>query len=776
MKLRFLSTIRQNKVAFGLNIIGLSVAFTVLTVIILQVNYEFNYDNFYKDTDRIYRLEYFDKVGDEYGNAICAPLIDNFAEAIPGIESLCLLWDGWDVKITTTDTQGNKRELQIPFNKATPGFFDTFSPEIIAGDTKTCLEGDLSVAISESIAKKIFGYSDPLGKSFEINGTSVTVQLIYKDFPENSTVKNSIYMKLESEDWSEWSQHAYFKLATGVSPDEMTKKLQAMDLPGVPKDDLTYYKERLAFCLTPMKDLYFKSPVLAQTSDRGNIATTFSLLAIAILIISIAYVNFINFSTALAPIRIKKINTQKVMGATPGELRRTIIGESLLISMIALGLSYVWTNLFIASPAASFFTANLSVFTHIPLAIGIFCIALVLGVLAGIYPAFYMTSFQPALVLKGSFALSPTGTKLRNSLLLFQFVTTIVLITTAAFIKLQHTYMQNMNTGYERENVLYIQLNGELKKQMASFTNELMARTEILDNARTAFLPGNVQMGWGRSFDGKKVVFTAWPVSHNFLRFFNINIESGTDFFEHNEKGANKVIFNHKFLEKYDFKEDIIGKDVGCFNNMGRVVGIAKDVNFNSVREAIDPMAFICGDDQQENYILLKVSGKGLPETINYIRKVCKQFSSENREVKFLNETVAKLYQKEENFAKLISIFSLITILISLMGIYGLILFNARFKMKEIGVRKVNGATEAEMIIFLNKGFLKLILISFVVAVPAAWYIVSTWLESFPYKTPIHWWVFLAAGTTTFIITILTVSWQSWKAASANPVKALKND
>ena len=279
----------------------------------------------------------------------------------------------------------------------------------------------------------------------------------------------------------------------------------------------------------------------------------------------------------------------------------------------------------------------------------------------------------------------------------------------------------------------------------------------------------------GRPFDGQTVNFYAWPVAHNFLRFFNIRIAEGTDFFAHNEKGVNKIIFNRKFVEKFGI-ENIIGKEIGCFRNMGQIVGVAENINFRSVREEITPMAFVCGDDQGINYALIKVSGTNLPETIGFIHKTFRQFSDKDGDVKFLDETMNQMYQKEANFAKLISIFGLITIVIALMGIYGLILFNARYKVKEIGIRKVNGATESQMLVLLNKGFLKLIGISFVLAVPIAWYIVNVWLAGFPYRVAVYWWVFLLAGVITLLITLLTVSYQSWKAATVNPVETLNNE
>lgn len=769
----FWFALKRNKLAFVLNVVGLSVAFTVLTVIAFQVWYEFGYDRSYKDGDRIYQMEYYDKAATEYRNCICVPAVEAIGKNLPDIEAYCMVWIGWDQVFSMTDVQGNKIEYREPFCKVTPGFFDVFSPEIIAGDPKTCLDGEYSVALPESIAKKFFGNGPALGKNMNLNGTPLTVTLVYKDFPENSSVRNDILYRLEDETWSEWSYVPYFKLASGVLPEEVAEKIGKLDMPGMDKEDQLVFQERMDFYLTPVKDLYFKAKTIE--SLKGNLNTTWSLIAIAVLIIGIAYVNFINFSTALAPVRIKRINTQKVMGAMQGQLRRAIVVESVMLSLMAFGLSFVWTSLFKASPAADFFTADLSFGMNTGILLAVAAMAVVLGAIAGIYPALYTTSFPPALVLKGTFALTPKGIRLRNALLLFQFITTIVLITVAVFIKLQHTYMQNMNLGFDRENIVYVNFQSEIRKQLTAFENELRTRPEILDFTTTLFLPGQVGMGWGREFDGQRVQFYAWPVAHNFLRFFNIPIAEGRDFFAHNEKGVNKIIFNRKFIDKFGIKE-AVGKEVGCFQNMAQVVGVSENINFRSVREDIEPMAFVCGDDQGTKYGLIKVSGVRLPETIAYIQKTYRQFSAEGGEVRFLDETMDQMYRKEANFAKLISIFGLITILISLMGIYGLILFNSRFKVKEIGIRKVNGATEAQMLILLNKGFLKLILWSFVIAVPVAWYIVRAWLAAFPYRTTLYWWVFLLAGMMTLLITVLTVSYQSWKAASINPVNTLKNE
>jgi putative ABC transport system permease protein len=291
----------------------------------------------------------------------------------------------------------------------------------------------------------------------------------------------------------------------------------------------------------------------------------------------------------------------------------------------------------------------------------------------------------------------------------------------------------------------------------------------VLDHTSSRFMPGSVGMGWGRTFDGTTIQVAAWPVAHNFLRFFNIPIIEGNDFFEHNEKGTNRYVFNKKTVDKFGLI-DPIGKELDGYPvNSGTVVGISDNANYAALYREIEPLVFICGDDTPLTWFFLKIDAVETPATIEHIKNVFSKFSTNTIDLRFLDEEIGKMYQKESNLANIISLFSLIAIIISLMGIYGLIVFNAKFKVREIGIRKVNGATEMEIVLFLNKGFIKLIVLAFVMATPVSYYMVSQWLKGFPYHVPIYWWIFALAGALTLLITLVTVSYQSWKAARQNP-------
>ena len=766
----FLFTLKRNRIAFGLNVAGLSVAFTVLTVIAFQIVYEFGYDRSYRQADRMFLIERYDKVFENYQYGICTPLAELIAASVPEVEAYALVQQT-DEKIFRIADGADGSDFSACQSFVSPGFFGVFTPEIIAGDPATCFGQPGSVALPLSLARKFFGEDRPLGKVVETGGKQSTVQLVYKDFPVNSTIRNAVLSPIEVNQWSEWSYMTYLIFRPGTDIGEVVRKMASLEIPNPTFKELL--KERMEYELTPVKDLYF----YGKTVDlkKGNMNTTLSLIAIALLTIVVAYVNFINFSAALAPLRIRRINTQKVLGGTQARLRRNIIFEAGILSLLGFGLSLLWTDFVLSSPLMYFFTAEKALSAHLLLLAGGAVFALVLGLLAGIYPAFYVTSFPPAMVLKGSFALTPKGKYFRNSLLSFQFIVTMVLLIAACFIKIQHNYMLNLETGLNKENVLYVPMSGEMRKQAAAFVQELKTDPRILDCTLSGNIPGYVGSVWGRELDGKGIYFTSWPVDHNFLRFFDIKLLEGTGFPETMEAGADKIIVNREFLRKYGL-EDILGKKIGCYANEGTIVGVAEDIHFNSVSEAITPMAFVYGDDQYHRFTLIRVSGRELSATIDHIRKTGERFSDRECQVNFLDQAMANLYQREENFARLISVFGAVTVLIALMGIYGLILFNSRFKLKEIGIRKVNGATVGGLLVWLNKSFLGLLLLSFVVAVPLAWYIVREWLAGFAYRTPLYWWVFPAAGGLILLITLLTISYQSWKAATINPVETLKNE
>jgi putative ABC transport system permease protein len=427
-----------------------------------------------------------------------------------------------------------------------------------------------------------------------------------------------------------------------------------------------------------------------------------------------------------------------------------------------------------------FFLADLSLTKNRELLLSIAGSSLVMGFLAGIYPAFYSTAFNPAFVIKISSAVSYSNKRLRDTLITVQFIGVIFLVITASFIKVQHKYMQDKSWGINKENVVYLSVR-QILPTISDFENEIKKNPDIFDVTYASSLPGNDNMWtWGVSFkEISNLDLRMFAIKSNFLRFFGIDVIEGRDFKEEDDPDIAKIIFNRTLVNRYNL-EDAIGEKFPNPKTGGtsEIIGIAKDFNYQSLKEFIRPVGFMTGESISYllSYMFLKVNGQNTSKTIDYVRNVWKTFSNEPVDVIFLDETLRQLYKQEENLAKLLSIFSLITIIVAVMGVYGLILFNAKSKRKTIALHKINGASITDVILMLNRGFLMQFAVAYVIAVPVAYYTVNRWLENFVYKTPVHWWMFVAGGLLVFLITAATVSWQSYKAATANPVEALKGE
>jgi len=770
----FLFVLKRFKTSSILNILGLSVAFAVFTVTLIQVNYDFSYDKCFKKSTDIY---FFNQVfPNGYSITMTTPLAKEMSEVFPEIKSYCLIRFINNETFDVINKNGSKQKLTATINNATVGLLDVFTPEILAGDPRQALTQKGKALISENTARRFFGNANPIGKTvfFHFDRTPLTVVAVFRDFPKNSSLSNDIFVYLPDDDIHNYNYKGYFevlprdinKLTTKINGKKKYGELISQRFNN-PKPE---YRVKAEF--QTLTDVHFD---FLKNDGTGSLTTTLSLLAIGILTLIIAYINFLNFSIAIAPVRVRGLNIQKILGANPRTLRCVIAVEGSLFSLLAFVISLLIISFLKQSSINEFFSADLSLQKNWIILTLIGISSLLMGIIFGIYPARYITSFQPAVALSGSFSLSGKNTRLRNVLITLQFVSAITLIIVSVFIIIQHNYMKNYEWGMQKENIIYLPCK-QIKTNIKTFGEELKKDPRVLDYTASNFIPGEVGMMWGRDFEGKNVSATIWPVQPNFLRFFGVKIIEGRDFLNSDSTGTKHgIIFNQQFLKNFSFTQ-IVGKDFEGFGANFSIVGIAKNVNYSSLKDSIQPMAFaIMGDDQMQ-WIILKISGKNTPATINYIKKTWEKYSDEEFDIKFLNKSLDDLYKNESNLAKLISIFGLVIIVIAIMGVYGLIVFNARYKSKEIALRKVNGASVKEIMLMLNRSVLIQLAIAFVVAVPLAYYIVHRWLEQFAYKTPIYWWVFVLAGLLVLAITVITVSWQSYKAANANPVEAIKNE
>jgi len=770
----FFFVLKRYRTSSMLNILGLSVAFAVFSVTMIQVNYDFSYDKCFKKSNNIY---FFNQVfPNGYSTTMTTPLAKEMSEVFPEIKSYCLIRFINNETFDVINKNGSKQKFTATINNATVGLLDVFTPEILAGDPRQALTQKGKALISENTAKRFFGNVNPIGKTvfYHFDRTPLTVVAVFRDFPKNSSLSNNIFVYLPDDNIHNSNYKGYFEVLPG-DINKLTTKINGKKKYGElisqrfnnPKPEYSVKAE-----FQTLTDVHFD---FLKAAGTGSLTTTLSLLAIGILILIIAYINFLNFSIAMAPVRVRGLNIQKILGANPRKLRCVVVAEGSLFSLLAFIISILIISFLKQSSIYEYFSADLSIQKNWIILTLIGSSSLLLGIIFGIYPARYITTFQPAVALSGSFSLSGKGAGLRNVLITLQFISAITLIIISVFIIIQHEYMKNYEWGMQKENIVFLPTK-QLKTNIKTFGEELKKDPRVLDYTASNFIPGEVGMSWGREFEGKHVSATIWPVQPNFLRFFGVKITDGRDFLNSDSTGTKHgIIFNQQFLKNFSFTQ-IVGKDFEGFETNFSIVGIAKNVNYSSLKDSIQPMAFaIMGDDQMQ-WIILKISGKDTPATIKSIKKTWEKYCDEEFDIKFLNKSLDDLYKNESNLAKLISIFGLVIIVIAIMGVYGLVVFNARYKSKEIALRKVNGASVKEIMLMLNRSVIIQLAIAYVVAVPVAYYIVNRWLQQFAYKTPIYWWVFLLAGLLIFAITVITVSWQSYKAATANPVEAIKNE
>jgi putative ABC transport system permease protein len=770
----FLFILKRFKTSSVINILGLSVALIVFFVVLMQVHYDFTYDRSYANADKIVQFNIFqnEKGKSSYGTNVNSQIPAQINDRLPEVETYCLLTYWGNEPFDVDKNNVAPETYQLPYARVTQGFLKVFAPEILSGDTTAVFVTPGKAMISEKTAQRLFGNDNPVGKILRHHywGGELTVQAVYRDFPENSSLGNGIYTHLPELSQSEWSVKAFFL----IHPNNLAvarEKINGKEILG--EESVRYIEEHPEevhrFQLSSLNDLYMDGP------NGKRINTTLSLLAIGILTLLIAFINFVNLSLAMAPSRVRSITIRKVMGANKNALRVAIAAESVLFTAIAAIIAFVVIHLLKGSAFAQelFPTIEFSFWSHAGLFAPALGLILLLAFAIGLYTMRYTTSSNEAEVMKGSFVRGVQGVKMRNLLIIVQFTAAIALICISIFIQRQNTYMLNFDWGMPKKNIVYLPIAG-LGQNSRSFGQELLRDPRITDYCITRGLPGQVEMSWGREYEGKQINLTVWSVDDRFFDFFEVEILAGRKP-ERMDSAVCRIVVNEAFLRKYEFDESIVGKDFPAFGP-GRIQAIAKDVNFQSLHDSIAPMAFgVLSKWNNFKYVLVKFTGNEIPNTINHIEQVWKQFSKEPFEVHFLDESMDRLYQKENNMAKLIGLFGLIIVVIAVMGVYGLILFNTRYREKEIAIRKVNGSSNAEIMLLLNRAILIQLGIAFVIAIPVAYYAVWKWLESFAYKTQIVAWVFLLAGAIVLLITLLTVSTQSYKAASRNPTKALNN-
>ncbi len=772
----FFSALRRFKMATILNILGLSIAFAAFIVIFMQLDYDWSFDKFHKDADRIYRVE---AVFEESAQAIISrPLAESLIHSSPHIVAGTLTNPWGQHMAFTVESEGIQNSYKEKALKVYPEYTKVFEFDMYEGMSNAMDEPN-TVLIPVSLAEKMFGKTSAIGKQLKAGDQSFTIGGVYKDFPRNTLIDNAIFYPMSKEEninsWGNWNYELYIRLDSPENSEHLIENfLKNFDTSALGKD--YDYINSIKLRLTLLHEVHFTTDTTYDRTPKASRQTLLVLFAIAIVIVVIAGINFTNFSTALTPIRIKSINTQKILGAEERVLRLSLLSEAVSICFASYLISILLVLLVSVSPLSQLINADMSLSSHVGLIILTGMIALLTGLVAGLYPSYYTTSFSPALVLKGTFGLSPKGRQLRNTLISVQFIASFALIIGAIFMYLQNYYMQNTPLGYDKDQLIITDLSENINKSRDAFANQVKSFSGIEDVtfAQPLLSSSDQYMGWGRKYRDKDINYQCLPVDPSFLKVMGVEIIEGRNFREEDKNTRHGVyVFNQKARDEYEL---VLGDRI----DSAEIVGIMPNVKFASFRTEVVPMAFfVWGTNNwgsEPNYAYIKVkAGTDLRAAMQHTRNSLHSFdASYPFNVRFFDEVLNTLYEKERKVSMLISLFSFIAVFISMVGVFGLVVFESEYRKREIGVRKVLGSSTGEILIMFNKIYVRILCMCFILAAPVAYYAIYQWLENFAYKTPIYWWVFLAAFMLVAIITVITVSFQNWKAANSNPVNSIK--
>ena len=776
----FSHTFRRFFTASILNILGLSIAFASFFVIMTQVDYDYNFNKGYKDYEKIFRIEINPNPDSGWQLWTPRPLCEQLQSASPYIKSISQV----ESYQSEDEYEVNGKSFEATTCTGFGNFLETFQPEMINGSADA-LNQPKTVLLSESTAKKFFGTTDVIGKTIfrgkQADNNAWTIGGVYKDFPENSQIKNWVMVPKEADtdknDWRNWNYICYMRLESPSAAPEIEKLIWQIFVKNFPtlKQDSNISQ---FIRLTPLTDAHFSTVGNKSASSR---TTIYLLICVSFLIVIIATINFMNFSLAETPMRIKSINTQKVLGATTRSLRLTLITEAMLISFTAFILALIWIAILKDFGLQELVNARLTITEHPMLLLATFGLSLLMGLMAGLYPSYYVTSFPPALVLKGSFGLSPQGRILRTALVCIQFFVAYMLIIGVGIMYLQSRYIRTSDYGYDKDAIIVGNMTKETQSQTDAVVGELSQIPGVKGVAFSEFVLSSADnyMHWGRSKGDKYIQFDAFPVDCRYLDVMGIRIVEG----RRPKPGDEDVyIFNEFTRKKYPWlKVDQPAPD----DNL--VIGFCENIKYSSFRndDANQTMAFLIPGKkfaqwgwEWRNFVNVRISaGVDKIEVIQSLQKTMEKFTpGHDFNFRFMDEVLDANYRNELRFTKQILLFSLIAIAISLTGVFGLTMFESEYRRKEIGIRKIMGSSTTQILYMFNRRYILILTGCFIVAAPFGWWIGQHWLQGFAEKTPVSPWIFILSFLLVTLITILTITVQSWKNARENPANSIKTE
>ncbi|HIR63271.1 MAG TPA: ABC transporter permease [Candidatus Coprenecus avistercoris] len=768
-----------------LNVTGLTLALSVFMILMVQVMYDWRYDRCYPGYENVYRLEYTAHEDmSAYSVNWSRPMITMMKDVLPQAEAIGTYVYDKGAAAAMREAGSDKSGVSLRFADCDYGLLKVFPFEFTEGDT-ALFRAPRMALISERGAAKLFGKESPVGKEVEFSSSTIvrylptrfTIAGVYRDFPENSSMDREILVNLGNTSLNNTGEWAYYCYVRTSDRDGLQSVLDTYAY------GMSGGNEKAGFRLTPLHDAYYNHNTQPDNIAKGNRSTTITLFSVALLILIIAAINFVNFSMASVPFRIKGLNTRRVVGATRGSLIWSQLGATLALVLTAFVLSAGAMSIAATTGIASYISGSLRVQDNpAVLLIGLGA-ATVTALTAGIFPARYSTSFNPAMVLKGSFSLSARGRNLRSVLVGVQYLISFVLIICALFITLQVRYMKGFDMGYEREHIVEFSISNDYSFCRETLREMLLENPAVTDVTFSGYsIASETKMPWGRSYNDEPVEVECLPVESNFISFFGLELTGGRDFLPSDDLSPDgTMIVNQTFLDRYPFYR--IGSRFTGHTDNSTIIGTIRDFNFKPLQHSIGPFClynFGSTPWWQLSTGYVKIIPGDIQATFDFIRKTLHEadpsISPEDIDIHFLDDTVGSLYAKEDRLGRVITTASWISLLISVIGILGLVYFETQFRRKEIAVRRVHGASVAEILTMINRYYMTITLICFILTAPVSFIIIRKWVSSFPYRSPVPVWIFIAALALTAAVTAVTVTLCSRRAALRNPVESISNE
>lgn len=754
--------------------------------ILLWVQNELSYDRFHKNAGEIYRITA--KAGDFSAAINCAGMPPELKAKIPAVKNY--------VRISHPSTNvfevGTRKFEEKNVFYADSTFLQVFSFHLVKGNPAIAMQRSDGILITEEMARKYFGKEDPLGKTIKKdNSSNVVVTGILSSIPFNSHLQFDFIIpisaiaqtdnNLRENAWDNFNYYGYLQLEKNFKATPAAVAALDNQINKIYKEHVDQSFLKVDFHLQALTDIHLHSNYQVDLPGHGNVQYVNIFFVVALFILAVACINFMNLATARSARRAKEVGLRKVVGAGRRQLIGQFLGESLLISFIALlvaiGMVFLLLPVF-NNLAGKKLAIHLLEGKRLIILISI---ALVTGLISGSYPALFLSGFKPVKVLKGTMKTMGGNLFFRNGLVVVQFVVSIILLAGTVVVYRQLSFIKNMNLGFEKSNLLYLPMAGEMwNKQQALKAeltqNPLTANYTITNDLPTNLTSGTVNVKWEGKDPNSQTVFPTLFVDENFVDVFQMKILSGRSFSTKFKADSNNYILNEKAVHVMGMKvAEAVGKPLSLWDTKGTIIGVVKDFNFKPVQQSIEPL--IIGLNRWGGTAVVRTLPGKTEETIKALSKISADLNPAYPfSYGFFDQDLANLYKGEQQMGSLFNVFAILAIFISCMGLYGLSAFMAEQRTKEIGVRKVLGASVFNVVYLLSTGFTKLILIAVVIAVPVAWFAINSWLESFAYRIDADWLVFVMASFAALTIAWVTVSYESIKAAVTNPVKSLRTE